>query len=653
MLGKILHGDALEELKKLPDDSVDCCMSSPPYWALRDYGIKGHVWDGNPDCRHEWETEIITKQRGTAAGTNAQVGNQKNEVCGTEIKQGSFCSKCGAWKGALGLEPTFDLFIKHLCDIYDEVKRVLKPTGTCWVNLGDTYASASGGRVGATATVGATKAGVQGRGVTDEITEKSLCCIPFRFAIEMITRDTMDIYKLEEGFINSNIHIITENNALRRQGEREGIQSQVPEGVAQEESQTLSGENEKVATGKQGQDEGLQQDILLGKQGEGDNQVHEGECQEAQKTEMGSPETLRRKSASLPMLRGVAYSLFDNRPYIWERKSTSQGDSEVWDNLRVAQKGEIPKGIQDSLYELQLGNGKVRNVPPSRGRNFKIRKRGIPEELQKYFRLIKKERWRLRNTIIWHKKNCMPSSAKDRFTVDFEYLFFFTKSKKYYFDRQTEPLSDPERLKRRQYDPNNLKRKFNYGEDKRIGTCNPKTIEESNKKTLESGGRNKRCIWTINPKPFAEAHFAVYPEELCETPIKAGCPEFVCKKCGKPREKIYERGKLVPDSAEYKPRGRRHGTLINPGMTARGSEKPTPNHHYEYDFQGYTDCKCNVTFEPGVVLDPFLGSGTTALVAEKLGRRWIGIELNEEYIKIAEKRLEPYRNQAQLTEVLG
>jgi len=50
-----------------------------------------------------------------------------------------------------------------------------------------------------------------------------------------------------------------------------------------------------------------------------------------------------------------------------------------------------------------------------------------------------------------------------------------------------------------------------------------------------SKGRNKRTIWKIKPKPFKEAHFAVYPEELCQTPIKAGCPEFVCKKCGSPK----------------------------------------------------------------------------------------------------------------------
>ena len=86
----------------------------------------------------------------------------------------------------------------------------------------------------------------------------------------------------------------------------------------------------------------------------------------------------------------------------------------------------------------------------------------------------------------------------------------------------------------------------------------------------------KRTTWTITTKPFKEAHFATYPEELCETPIKAGCPDG------------------------------------------------------------------------GIVLDPFFGAGTTGLVALKQNKQFIGIELNPEYIKIAEARLKPYLGQQKL-----
>ena len=86
----VIQGDALKVLKTFPDESVDMVMTSPPYWALRDYGTEGQ----------------------------------------------------------LGLEPTFQEYITKLCDIFDEVKRVLKKTGTCWVNMGDTYGGSGKGATG-------------------------------------------------------------------------------------------------------------------------------------------------------------------------------------------------------------------------------------------------------------------------------------------------------------------------------------------------------------------------------------------------------------------------------------------------------------------------------------------------------------------------
>lgn len=93
--------------------------------------------------------------------------------------------------------------------------------------------------------------------------------------------------------------------------------------------------------------------------------------------------------------------------------------------------------------------------------------------------------WILRNTIIWHKPYCIPSSAKDRYTVDFEYMFFFTKSNSYYFKTQ--------------YEQSTVKGK----KDLRI----------------------KRTVWNIAPSRFPEAHFATFPEELLESPIDACCPK--------------------------------------------------------------------------------------------------------------------------------
>ena len=170
--------------------------------------------------------------------------------------------------------------------------------------------------------------------------------------------------------------------------------------------------------------------------------------------------------------------------------------------------------------------------------------------------------WILRNQIIWHKPNQMPQSSKDRFTVDYEKLFFFTKNSRYDFKQQFEPLRDSKRLQRRFLNPDNSHKQH----ESYWTTHDLKAAEIRRQKILEKG-RNKRCVWTIGTVRFAGNHFANYPPRLIETPIKAGCPKG------------------------------------------------------------------------GIVLDPFMGSGTTAVVARKLGRNFIGIELNPDYVKLARKRL--------------
>jgi len=296
----------LKILKTIPDESIDCVVTSPPYWALRDYGVKGQI----------------------------------------------------------GLESTIEEYLEKLIAVFDEVKRVLKTSGTCWVNFGDTYANKTKGghrnkpqgNIYDSLTKRATFPKLK---IDISIPQKSLCMIPSRFALKMIERG-----------------------------------------------------------------------------------------------------------------------------------------------------------------------------------------------------------WILRNEIIWHKPNAMPQSVKDRFSVDFEKVFFFVKSRNYYFKQQFEPLKNPERLRCRLLNPNKThKQTQSYWM-----SANPQ-ISEKRRLKMFGKGRNKRCVWTIGTTNFAGQHFAVYPPRLIETPIKAGCTEG------------------------------------------------------------------------GNVLDPFIGSGTTAIVARKLGRNFIGIELNQKYVRISKTRL--------------
>jgi DNA modification methylase len=224
--------------------------------------------------------------------------------------------------------------------------------------------------------------------------------------------------------------------------------------------------------------------------------------------------------------------------------------------------------------------------------------------------------------------NCMPSSAKDRFTVDFEPVFFFSKNKKYYFERQFE---DSKGIW-------NSAKGFNEeGQRRRQGS------KSTYGKDLDQTGRNKRTVWKIPTQPFQEAHFAVFPEKLVETPIKAGCPKQICKKCGKARERIIKKGKLVDVAGDHKtPLGSTDGSKYkkrNEGSSQFVDGKFIAGWSYEKKIIGYTDCKCKAGWKRGIVLDPFMGAGTVARVAENLGRNWIGIELNKKYIKIANKRL--------------
>jgi len=141
---KIIHGNVLDALKILPDESVDCIVTSPPYYSLRDYSDNTNIiWDGDPNCDHVWGEEIFQKVRGSAQGKTSQVGERVKKASGVGFKRGQFCLKCGAWYGQLGLEPNLDLYLVHMWQITDELFRILKKTGVMFWNHGDNYSGGS------------------------------------------------------------------------------------------------------------------------------------------------------------------------------------------------------------------------------------------------------------------------------------------------------------------------------------------------------------------------------------------------------------------------------------------------------------------------------------------------------------------------------
>ena len=132
----IINGNALR--LPLADCSVQCVVTSPPYWGLRDYGVKPSVWGGDAGCAHEWGAHNRTAHANAVHGPNSKGKNGNRYSCETKTT-GPFCTKCGAWFGCHGLEPTPDLYVQHEVMIFREVRRVLRDDGIAWINLGDSY----------------------------------------------------------------------------------------------------------------------------------------------------------------------------------------------------------------------------------------------------------------------------------------------------------------------------------------------------------------------------------------------------------------------------------------------------------------------------------------------------------------------------------
>jgi len=224
---------------------------------------------------------------------------------------------------------------------------------------------------------------------------------------------------------------------------------------------------------------------------------------------------------------------------------------------------------------------------------------------------LQQDGWFLRQDIIWHKPNPMPESVTDRCTKAHEYIFLLTKKANYFFD--SEAIKEPAK-----YPHDNRGARADSRKDAGISNV---------MHGMTGAFKNKRSVWTVNTKPYKEAHFAVFPTDLVEPCIKAGTSEQgCCSLCGAPRERVLEdkpvkQDELIGEQEE----------LID------GQEEPITETH---TVAWVKTCKCKTDETvPCTVLDTFFGSGTTGVVALRLGRNYLGCELNPEYAKIATKRL--------------
>ena len=212
---------------------------------------------------------------------------------------------------------------------------------------------------------------------------------------------------------------------------------------------------------------------------------------------------------------------------------------------------------------------------------------------------LQEEGWYLRSDIIWSKSSVMPESVGDRPTRSHEYLFLLTKKGQYFYDSFAvkEPLLHPNAS-------------GTYG-TKHVHAGNPQYSHSGRSYVPPVGGRNRRSVWVVNPRPYAGAHFAVYPPELVDPCVKAGTSEKgCCPSCGSPWERLTSGD---ADNIEA------HSDIL-------AGWSPT------------CDCPPQDPI-PCTVLDIFSGSGTTGYVANRLGRNYIGLDLNGKYLPLAENRI--------------
>ena len=508
---RLYHADA----RRIPlaDESVHCVVTSPPYWNLRDYGLAPSVWGGDPECSHYWSEGVVAP--GSRSSDGKSGSKQPNANRRDAMPTSAFCEECSAWLGALGLEPTVDLYVSHIVEIFREVWRVLRKDGTCWINLGDSY---SGRRQG-------------------NLKPKDLVGMPWRIAFAL----------QDDGWWLRSPGIWEKPNPM-------------PESV----TDRLTTSHEYV--------------FMLTKSGDRLYWAHPGRPGVRTKP----PADYRYVDTETGEVVEAPPKGWRTKDSGWRRVNLWRGHDYFFDGHAIREplaEASVARISQATFWKQQGGPKDYRNgVNPSRSTRRSL------ENLAR------------RTPSGWNVNHDGPNLLG---------------------------RDDQKREKQRGH------RRPHQGF---IDRWNDMTTAEQG-----AGGANARTGWRIAARPFSGKHFATFPEDLPRRCILAGTSEYgVCAECGAPWERT------VRKFACGTVRERRSAGLGTNYKDTFALQQPTSEFQegVGYSTNGWQPtCACEAGVVPATVLDPFVGSGTTAMVSQRLGRQAVGVDASEEYLRLAMKRV--------------
>lgn len=483
---KIITGDALESLKTLESGSVQCVVTSPPYYGLRDYGTAEWV-GGDAACDHRFRDAKRDQTSTLVVPTNAE-GFALNHYK-------SICKKCGAKRvdSQIGMEDTPEFYISRLVEVFREARRVLKDDGICWINLGSSYASSKTNPtpsldVERVPSCGNCDKELQGCQALDYV-----CC---GLCDEHLT-DFLD-----------HCRRIFYNNQTQEQVSLHGAKKD-HDSERMDLSSTLLG--------------GVPLSVQVSTIVESFLQLR-GEC-------------FRCSSrASYPSKH---HSCADASPAFFHNSGASEDTS-------CCNQGNVLRASQQNIYSQYISkvcacckfSSKFScDIYPHYTMNFKQKDlMNIPFYVAEALRA---DGWYLRSEIVWAKPNTFPESVKDRPTKSHEMIYLLSKQPKYYYDADS--IKEPcvtydkrgaDKLSKRMTEQN-IKTRPEHKNMMFDGQ-----LPNSFHKNRAEGGadkqyefRNKRDVWFVNTSPFRNKlpegvqHFAVFPEKLIEPCILAGSKE--------------------------------------------------------------------------------------------------------------------------------